>query len=169
MKFTSSSTIIKGIKKSKLASNEYNDCVVRAIASGFDITYNQSHKICAKEMHRKNRKGVMSYYYHSFLSQSEILGKQVKEIKMTPVEVESTRTSRFGFKYTETKTLNLYTKRGSKYSALTVGSFVKQFPKGTYILSVKGHTFTVKNSEIIGNYRDAQSKKVRVLKAYKIH
>jgi len=170
MNYIATTKAIKGYKTSKLAASETNDCVVRAIASAFDITYNQSHKLCAEKMNRKSRKGVSTFLFHGFLSQSEILGKSVKEITMEPVKVESTRTDRYwGNKYTVTKTLKLYTKRGSKYSAMTVGSFVSQFPKGTYILSVKGHTFTVKDSEIIGNYHDFRAKKVRVEKAFKIN
>jgi len=69
---------------------------------------------------------------------------------------------------TRTELLTLYTKRGSKYSRMTVGTFAKQNPKGTFIISVKGHTFAIVDSIICGNYSDFKHQKVRVKKAWEV-
>jgi len=37
---------------SERAGSETNDCVVRAIASGFDINYDVAHNYCRKELKR---------------------------------------------------------------------------------------------------------------------
>ena len=42
--YTSTSIAIKGYADSALAKSETNDCVVRAIASAFDIEYSKAHK-----------------------------------------------------------------------------------------------------------------------------
>lgn len=38
----------------------------------------------------------------------------------------------------------------------TVGKFVKEYNKGTYIVVIRGHAFTIKDAEVVGgNLRDA--------------
>ena len=46
---------------------------------------------------------------------------------------------------------------------MTVGTFVKQNPKGTFFVIVKGHAFTIKDGVVIGNFEDAIKTK-RVIK-----
>jgi hypothetical protein len=44
---------------------------------------------------------------------------------------------------------------------MTVGTFVKKNPKGTFFVLVKGHAFTIKDGVVIGNYEDAvKTKKI---------
>ena len=38
---------------------------------------------------------------------------------------------------------------------MTVGTFIKKYPEGTFFIIVKGHAFTIKNGVVIGNYEDA--------------
>jgi len=159
---------IKGYKTSKLAQSETNDCVVRTLATVFNLTYNQSHKFCEKELKRLPRKGVRTYFYHDFLSKGSAFGKTITEVKYEPVEIKKTTNTYWG-PYTRTETITLYTKRGSKYSRMTVGSFVKQYPKGTFIISVKGHTFAIVDGFICGNYGDFKHKKVRVERVWEIN
>ena len=56
--YISSSVAIKGINDSLLAKSEKDDCVVRAFASAFDISYDFAHKKVAELFKRKNRKGT---------------------------------------------------------------------------------------------------------------
>ena len=39
---------------------------------------------------------------------------------------------------------------------MTVGTFVKLYDKGTYIIRVTGHAFTIKDGTVIGNPKDAE-------------
>ncbi len=44
---------------------------------------------------------------------------------------------------------------------MTVGTFIKKNPKGTFFVLVKGHAFTIKDGVVIGNYEDAvKTKKI---------
>jgi len=171
-----SSDTIKGYKKSKIAGSETNDCVVRALANAFGMTYDQSHKFCESELNRPHRKGVRTFSYHKWLDEVKTFkGKKVEEITYEPVKVPckiSLRRKSYwndeSESFTSTKTLRLYTKKGSKYSAMTVGAFIKEYPKGTYILSVRRHTFIVKDSQVIGNAADFKRMKTRLEKVWKI-
>jgi hypothetical protein len=51
---------------------------------------------------------------------------------------------------------------------MTVGSFIKQYDKGTYIINIKNHVFVVKDSVIFGNFEDYSKLKKIVIFAYKI-
>jgi len=164
MIYKSSSETIKGYKTSKLARTEKNDCVVRTLATAFGLTYNQSHKFCGKTLYRKNGKGVNTWTYHIFLSKGSAFNKTITEIKYEPVQVLRDK----GY-YERYDTLELYIKRGKKYSKMTVGSFIKNHPKGTFIISVKGHTFAIKDSVVCGNFSDFRKARVIVQKAWEIN
>ena len=49
--YTATSQAIKGYSDSPLAKSERNDCVVRAIASAFDIDYNKAHQWAVSYTH----------------------------------------------------------------------------------------------------------------------
>ena len=58
--YESTGSAIKGYSDSVTARRETNDCVVRAFASAFDVTYDCAHKYVAEQFGRKPRKGT--YY-----------------------------------------------------------------------------------------------------------
>lgn len=158
---------------SELSRVETNDCSVIALANAFDISYDESHEICKTELYRKNRKGVLTYHLIDFLDKCQVNGKKATEIKYEPVQIQRTIRQMRNYWYTEEKiaytdTINLYTKRGKKYSRMTVGSFIKQYDKGTYIINIKSHVFVVKDSVIFGNFEDYSKLKKIVISAYKI-
>ena len=71
-----------------------------------------------------------------------------------------TKTSDYGqysLKY-HVKTKDGYVKRD-----MTVGTFAKQNPVGTFFILVSRHAFTIKDGVVIGNWEDSQKKK-RVVK-----
>ena len=51
---------------------------------------------------------------------------------------------------------------------MTVGTFTKQNPVGTFFMLVKGHAFTIKDGVVIGNYEDSIRKKRILLHAFQI-
>ena len=51
---------------------------------------------------------------------------------------------------------------------MTVGTFVKLYDKGTYILRVAGHAFTIKDGTVIGNPNDADQIRKIIKNAWKI-
>ena len=56
--YEATGTAIKGYTESKLAKGETNDCVVRAFASAFEVSYNYAHKYVANEFGRKPGQGT---------------------------------------------------------------------------------------------------------------
>ena len=55
-----------------------------------------------------------------------------------------------------------------KTRKMTVGTFIKQNPTGTFFMLVSGHAFTIKDGVVIGNYNDAQQKKKHLKYAWQV-
>lgn len=149
------STAIKGISNSEIASNENNDCVVRAFASAFEIEYDESHKIVADKFQRKNRQGTFGFSpVMNLMSKNDIMfnGKRIKIITH------------------EHDTMLYYTTvKGVKTLRNTTTSyFIKKYSVGTYIVTVSKHAFTIKDGVVIGNYSDAKQNKKHIHSAWKI-
>jgi hypothetical protein len=60
------------------------------------------------------------------------------------------------------------TKNGVVKRDMTVGTFAKQNPVGTFFILVKGHAFTIKDGVVVGNYEDSIKKKRVVRFAFEI-
>jgi hypothetical protein len=145
--YTSTSQAIKGYTESPLAKSETNDCVVRAIASAFDLHYDKAHQWVAKTFNRKFRKGTFGF----------------------PVAMDrmSNNNTRFNYKRTKTIDSKYLTTNGGK-SKMTVGTFVKEYNKGTYIIRVARHAFTIKDGSVIGNPNDATQLRKIIKNAWKV-
>jgi hypothetical protein len=50
----------------------------------------------------------------------------------------------------------------------TTGSFIKKYPVGTYIVTVRGHAFTIKDGVVIGNPSDGKKMKKHINGAWRI-
>ena len=177
---TVTSSNIKGYKNSKIAKKENNDCSVRALANAFNISYNKAHKFLEKNYGRKEKDGVRTWCWHQvndkFANEGEVIfGKNLIKIEYPEVLVDRKMCTKKATwyddsskSYTYKKKLTLYTKKGSKYSQMTVGSFVDKYPVGTFILSVRNHTFTIKEGIVYGNLSDGKMKRVRLEKVWRI-
>jgi hypothetical protein len=121
--YTATTLAIKGYSESLLAKSETRDCVVRAIASAYDIHYGMNRM--------------------------------------------SDNNTRFNYKKTKTIDSKFLTTNGGK-SKMSVGTFVKEYDKGTYIIRVSGHAFTIKDGSVIGNPNDATQLRKVVKNAWKI-
>jgi hypothetical protein len=75
--------------------------------------------------------------------------------------------TRFNYKRTKTIDPKFLTTNNGK-SKMTVGTFVKEYDKGTYIVRVSGHAFTIKDGSVIGNPNDAEQIRKVVKNAWKI-
>jgi hypothetical protein len=177
---TVTSSEIKGYKKSTIAKRESNDCSVRAVANAFDIKYDKAHKFLKDTYKRSDRKGVVTYFWHNtndkFADEGKVVfGKKFVKIEYPEVEVTRKRCTKRATwwddssdSYEYTKKLKLYTKRGKNYSQMTVGAFIKKYPVGTFILSVRSHTFTIKDGVVYGNFSDGRMLRVRLEKVWQI-
>jgi hypothetical protein len=68
----------------------------------------------------------------------------------------------------EAKMFNVLKKTNGGKSKMSVGTFVKEYDKGTYIIRVSGHAFTIKDGWVIGNPNDATQLRKVVKNAWKI-
>ena len=50
---------------------------------------------------------------------------------------------------------------------MTVGTFLKEYPKGRYLIHVRSHAFTIIDGVVMGNLADARQMKCRIIDAYK--
>ena len=152
--YISSSVAIKGITESKLAQSEKDDCVVRAFASAFGVTYDYAHKKVAEVFGRKNRQGTA---YFS-LTMNALASKEIKFNRkgITPIKED------IGLSYW------FEVKGKSTLRNMTTAKFLEKYSKGTYIVTVKGHAFTIKDGVVIGNPEDATQRKKVIFGAWKI-
>lgn len=145
--YTKTSIAINGYDDSTIAKSERADCVVRAIASASGMTYDKAHNWVADTFNRKPKKGT--YGFPKGMNKMSSDNKRLNRKKVTTIGSE-------------------YLKTNGGKSNMTVGSFIKEYNKGTYILRVTGHAFTIKDGSVIGNWDDAVKVRRIVKNAWKI-
>ncbi len=145
--YTATQEAIIGYQDSQLAKSERRDCVVRAIASAYNIHYDKAHRWVATTFGRKPKRGTYGF--------------------PTGMDRLSDTKSRLNRKLTKKIDPKSLTTNGGK-SKMTVGTFVKEYDKGTYILRVSGHAFTIKDGSVIGNPNDATQLRKVVKNAWKV-
>lgn len=133
-----SATEIKGYSNSSIAKKETNDCFVRAIASATDVNYDTAHEYVADVFGRREKQGT-----------------QFTSLTMMKLEEDGMK---IGNKNVKVKVLstdeitNHYKLKGEIIKRKkTVKSFIKTFQKGTFIVGVAGHAFTVKDGVLVDN------------------
>ena len=137
-KFKKSSNSIIGYSSSKLAKSEKNDCFVRAIATATDTSYESAHKYVKNQFGRKKGKGVL-FTSHTL----ESIEKDGMEIDNKTFDFRVLSKGRI------TNTYKLYGEFIRRQK--TVKSFIKDNPKGTYIVGVSKHAFTIKDGVLFDN------------------
>lgn len=136
-------------KDSIIAAGEKNDCVVYAIATAFDMDYDDAHKEVAKRFGREDGEGTKSSALKRELTEgTTINGKTVTKV------IEGL-----------TKAYKVYGQIVPRKPRLS--SFVKNNPEGTYIIMTRDHALTVKNGTILDSHKEPKDKAL-VLRAYKI-
>jgi hypothetical protein len=131
---------IKGYSESALAKSETRDCVVRAFAAALDWDYDKSHRFVSKEFLREPKSGTKRFIP-----------------TMNQMVAEGRKLSR--------KKIKTITDPGIK----TVGQFVKWYDKGTYIVVISRHAFTIKDGQVVGgNWNDAQRMRCQIKGVWKI-
>lgn len=131
---------IKGYSESLLAKSETRDCVVRAFAAALDWDYDKSHRFVSKEFLREPKSGTKRFI--PTMNQMVLEGRKLSRKKIKTI-----------------------TDPGIK----TVGQFVKWYDKGTYIVVISGHAFTIKDGQVVGgNWNDAQRMRCQIKGVWKI-
>ena len=151
--YEATSKAIQGYSESVIAKSETNDCVVRAFASSFEIPYDDAHKYVAKEFQRKPKKGTFGTITKllKMVDNNTLINN--KKIHTVGVRKSSTLINSLSY--------NVTIKGETKLRQMTVGTFIKQNPKGTFFVLVRQHAFTIKDGVVIGNYEDSlKTKKI---------
>lgn len=151
---------IKGYTESAIAKSETGDCVVRAFASSFEVSYDFAHKYVADEFGRKPRKGTYGTV-RTLVKMADSLIK-VNGKKVCPVGIRHNDYMLRSLMY------DVKVKGQIKKRNMTVGTFVKQNPKGTFFVLVRRHAFTIKDGVVIGNPEDATKTKKIMRCAFEI-
>jgi hypothetical protein len=158
--YCKTSEAIKGYDNSSIAKSETNDCVVRAIASAFDIEYDKAHKFVAEKFGRKPKQGTFGFGIGMNKIAEERIRIGRKCIKPVGKKIDSLQFHSLSY---DVKV------KGQKVSRqMTVGTFITKNPKGTYVVTVKGHAFTIKDGVVMGNPSDAVQKRKRMIMAWKV-
>lgn len=134
------SSSIKGIKNSEIAKNENNDCFVRALAAATDQDYDTTHEVVRTKFKRSSKKGVDNANIVTRMLIAEDRGLRVGGTKYS---VNVLGTNRITNTY---KLHGEYIKRKK-----TVKSFIKDNPKGNFIVTVSKHAFALVDGKLIDN------------------
>ena len=136
-------------KRSAIAKREKNDCMVRAVANAFEISYDQSHAWVKDTFKRGVRQGTKAVI-------STLSG--IDEAVFEPqgqLNLFSNDEKRITI-----KSLGTSPKRGGKLQnpaythkpvAYTVKAFAHKFSKGNYVVLVNKHALAIKNGVVIDN------------------
>jgi hypothetical protein len=158
--YCNTSEAIKGYDNSPIAKSETNDCVVRAIASAFDLEYDRAHKFVADTFGRKPRQGTFGFGpgMNKIAEERTRIGRKCIKSMGTKSEHSSFRSLSYDVKVKVVKTSR----------QMTVGTFISKYPLGTYVVTVKRHAFTIKDGVVIGNREDAIQKRKIMLLAWRV-
>ena len=158
--YEQTSKAIKGYSDSEIAKDERNDCVVRAFASSFEISYDKAHSFVGKFFKRQPRKGTYLTSYRLVQMADDNISINKKRVYTL-----GERKNKHMFRSLD---YDVKVKGVVKKRQMTVGRFVKENPKGTFFMLVIGHAFTVKDGSVIGNWDDATKLRTRVITAFEI-
>ena len=158
--YCKTSDAIKGYSESYIAKREANDCVVKALASGFEIEYDKAHKIARELFNRVNRAGTFG-----FVPKMNEMSESRNRIGRKCFKVMGER-SIYGPTYSLAYDVTV---KGDKIKRrMTLSKFIEKNSKGTFIVCVKKHAFTIKNGVVIGNEEDSTQKRKIINSAWKI-
>lgn len=151
IKVTNAKTLVA--KDSIIAAGESKDCVVYAMASSFDLPYDEAHQVVKEKFNREDKKGTMSWSIYSKMkdmadTRESINGKFIREIVSRP-----------------TKTYHLHGQDIERKNR--VSTFIKEHQQGTYLILTSNHALTIKDGEMIDNISNGSAKSF-VNRAFKV-
>ena len=132
------SEVINSYKESAKAKNEKNDCFVRAVAAASGSSYDAAHAYVKEVFGRQDRQGTQFV-----TSTMKTIEGKLQEFGQVKVRFE---------KLPKEKVVNTYKLYGELIDRQkTVKSFIKDNSRGTFIVLVANHAFTIKDGVLIDN------------------
>ena len=180
VRYLDTHTAVRG-SDSSIAQSEDNDCVVRAFAAVTEVEYDVAHDYVRRIFKRVKGNGtprfgpimeqraglctcgkmkyerMTNHTETTYIKKRKIFNWHTQEYEVTKGEV--TIKSKFW------PLITTYGK--TRLSKMTVGTFLKEYPKGKYLLHVRSHAFTIIDGVVMGNLADARQMKCRIIDAYK--
>ena len=125
---------------SLLAKSEKNDCVVRAFANAFNITYDIAHSFTAETFKRMFRKGTKMTF--DTLNKLGKVSFDLFQDTLFPI------TKEYKLKCIHNPINRSYT---HKKVSFTVKTFCSKFNKGTFVVLVHKHALVIKDGVVVDN------------------
>ena len=148
---------IKGIVNSEIAKNEKNDCFVTALAAATDMDYDTTHQEVKDQFGRVNNKGTENHMIIGQMLNAEENGLVIGDKRFSVNVLGKTRTH---------NTYKLYGEIIKRKK--TVKSFIKDNPKGNYVVTVSKHALAIVDGKLIDNKGEEFRPTRKVDGAYKI-
>lgn len=141
-------------RNSEIAKAEKGDCVVRAFANAFEISYNAAHEFAKQQFKRKSRQGTFNVNPIMKKLDEVVFPAEGQLDLFDPATESKFKVSHMGDRPKDGGTLQ-NDKYKHKAVAYTVKSFMQEFKRGTYFIIVHKHALVIKNGVLIdnGNYR----------------
>ena len=150
-----SSQVIANFSQSELARQEKNDCVVRAVAAASGSAYEPAHAFVKEVFERNDKEGTfgVSVTINKIAGVAQTIGKSQTTFEVLP----------------EDKKMNYYKLYGEVVKRQkTVKSFIQDNPKGTFLVLVAKHAFTIKDGVLIDNQGEEFRPTRKVQDAFKV-
>jgi|TARA_R110002020_G_scaffold397540_3_gene607668 hypothetical protein len=147
-----------------MASQETNDCVVRAVKHAFDVEYSDAHYFCETKLKRKRFEGTFTNMYLPKVKQA--FNKKIKKL--------GKKTDWGTIRLSRPKNTRYYDPRTGRYKRriervpFKVKDFVKAHPNGSYIIVVRRHAFALIDGDVRGNWDDDKRANREVISAYQV-
>ena len=128
---------VLNLATNKLAIQETNDCVVKALAVSTGASYNEAHEFASEYLMRTDKRGTHLDTFTPNISGGEML-VGTKKVLFS--------------KLSKRRVTNRYKVKGEIFDRKkTIKSFIKDNTSGTFIVTVAGHALTIKDGMIIDN------------------
>jgi hypothetical protein len=140
MKTVHINTAIKAIGAPEKYQGETNDCTVKALAVSLDIPYDQAYLYAMRSFNRRRNTGpTPNVLKRAFSSDKAFTELQSKALKTTYKQVDGRMLDR----------------------EMTIGTFVKTYPSGTYYVVVSRHALVIKNG-IVYDHSDKPKRRIKL-------
>ena len=142
------------LSSSTLAQKEKNDCAVKAIAAAAGVSYETSHAFTGEYLKRAEKMGTMlGMFLPNITKEPMMLGS--KKVEFKPLG--------------KIKITNGYKLYGEVVRRKkTVKSFIKDNPRGSFVVSVAGHALAVVDGVLIDNVGEEFRMTRKVLSAIQV-
>lgn len=141
---------VQGQSDSIIAQNEFNDCVVLALAAMSGASYDEAHQYAREVLGRRDRRGVSLGVIKSQINKiGGLMGKALVRVNIK----------------------TQYKNRGELVERqMTTGTLFKRISNDeTYLVVTRGHIFCIKNGEVVGgNHTDVTAMKTRIKEAWAV-